>query len=166
MKLKISILISSILLLFSCQRDEGEIQDIDQVLKLYMENAGGQDLLNNKIPGSFTNVSLLDILSVKDQLPISGYSLLKDSDTATYLDYPAGAIRLKLDSLSNDNEQIYYSQFIIRLTEKDVLIPDDDTIKIEYSSTASLFQISRLWYNGVLKFTKVKGKPNTVKIVK
>ena len=165
MKLKISIILSTILLMFSCQRDDTETQTIDQVLKLYMRSADNPDLLNNKIKGSYTNVSLLDLLREKDSIAISGNSLLKDSDTITYLDYPAGAVRLKIDSLSNDDEQTYYSQFAIKLT-KTATDSDTDLIKIEYKSTPSLFQISKLWYNGELKFTKVQGQPNIVRIIK
>lgn len=168
MKLRISIIFSALVLLFSCQRDQEETQEIDQVLKLYMKSADNPDLLNSRIKGSYTNVSLLDILGERDLIPISGYSLLKDSDTITYLDYPAGAIRLKLDSLSSDDQQIYYSQFVIKLskTVNTTTTEVNDTIKIEYTSTASLFQISKLWYNGVLKFTKTQGQPNIVTIVK
>lgn len=164
MKLKISIILSAVFLLFSCQRDETETQTIDQVLKLYIKNSAGQDLLNPKIKGSYTSASLLDLLGVKDSIAISGYSLLKDSDTVTYLDYPAGAIRLK-DSLSSDDVQTYYSQFAIKLV-KTATDSDTDLIKIEYKSTPSLFQISKLWYNGELKFTKIPGQPNIVRIVK
>ena len=169
MKLKLLTILSTIFLLFSCQRDEAETQTIDQVLTLYMKNAAGQDLLNSKIDGSYTSVSLFDILGVRDLMPISGYNLLKDVDTMTYLDYPAGAIRLKIDSLSNENEETYFSRFVIRLSRPSnstTPLVDDDTIKIEYKSTPSLFQISKLWYNGDLKFTKIQGEPNIVTIVK
>ena len=169
MKLKLLTILSTIFLLFSCQRDEAETQTIDQVLTLYMKNAAGQDLLNSKIDGSYTSVSLFDILGVRDLMPISGYNLLKDVDTITYLDYPAGAIRLKIDSLSNENEETYFSRFVIRLSRPSnstTPLVDDDTIKIEYKSTPSLFQISKLWYNGDLKFTKIQGEPNIVTIVK
>lgn len=167
MKLKISIILSTILILFSCQRDEAEVQIIDQVLKLYMNSAAtGQDLLNPKIEGSYTTPVLQDLLGDRDLQPISGYSFPKDADTVVYMDYPAGAIRLKIDSLSNDEQQIYYSRFVIKLLKKDEVLPDYDTIKIEYKSTPSLFQISKLWYNDELKFTKNQGGQNIVKIVK
>jgi len=165
MKLKISILLAATILLFSCQRDQEETQTIDQVLKLYIKNSTNPDLLNPKIKGSYTSASLLDLLGAKDSIAITGYSLLKDSDTITYLDYPAGAIRLKIDSLSNDDEQIYYSLFALKLA-KSATSSDKDLIKIEYRSTPSVFQISKLWYNGELKFTKVPGQPNIVEIVK
>ncbi len=168
MKLKISIILSSIFLLLSCQRDEGETQVIDQVLKLYMSSATtGQDLLNSNIDGSYSAVVLQDLLGTRDLQTISGYTFPKDADTVVYMDYPAGAVRLKIDALSNDIEQTYYSKFVIKLSTKDAVLPDDyDTIRIEYTSTPSLFQISKLWYNDELKFTKTKGQPNIVKIVK
>ncbi len=57
---------------------------------------------------------------------------------------------------------------IIRLskTVDEETVVDDDTIKIEYNWTPSLFQLSKLWYNKELKFTKVQGQPNIVTIVK
>lgn len=157
------------MLLFSCQRDEQETQTIDQVLKLYMTSAAtGQDLFNSNIEGSYSTPALLDLLGEKDLQIISGATFPKDADTLVYMDYPAGAARIRIDSLSNDNEQTYYSRFIIRLprTINEVVVNDDDTIKIEYKSTPSLFQISKLWYNDKLKFTKVPGKANIVRIVK
>jgi len=167
MKLRISIILSTILILFSCQRDETDVQIIDQVLKLYMKSATtGQDLLNPNIEGSYTTPVLQDLLGDRDLQAISGYTFPKDADTVVYMDYPAGAIRLKIDSLSNDEQQIYYSRFVIKLLKKDEVLPDYDTIKIEYKSTPSLFQISKLWYNDQLKFTKVQGQPNIVTIVK
>ena len=169
MKLKISIIISSILLLFSCQRDEADVQVIDQVVKLYMSSATtGQDLLNPKITGSYSTPTLLDLLGERDLQPISGYTFPKDADTLVYMDYPAGAIRLKADSVSTADREIYYSKFVISLqkTVNSALVRDDDTIQVEYISTPSLFQISKLWYNDELKFTKIPGKPNIVTIVK
>lgn len=168
MKPNIFTFLIAIFLLLSCQRDEVETQAIDQVLTLYMKSATNPDLLNSKIPGSFTSVRLLDNLGERDLIPISGYSLVKDADTLTYIDYPAGAIRLKIDSLSNDDEQTYYSQFVLELTrtENSIVRTYNDIIKIEYKSTPSLFQISKLWYNGLLTFTKTQGQPNIVTIVK
>ncbi|RRQ47060.1 hypothetical protein [Chryseobacterium sp. SC28] len=169
MKPKFSIFLLAIVLLFSCQNDDGDTQSIDQVLRLYMRSSTtGQDLLNPKIEGSYSTPVLLDLLGERDLQSISGYSFLKDADTVVYLEYVAGAVRLKIDSLSDDTEQTYYSKFIIRLpkTVNTLVVNDDDTIKIEYKNSPSLFQISKLWYNDELKFTKVPGQPNTVKIVK
>ncbi|WP_379966558.1 hypothetical protein [Epilithonimonas sp. UC225_85] len=168
MKLKISIILSAVILLFSCQRDEDEIQAIDQVLKLYMHNADGQDLLNSKIPGSYSTPTLLDLLGEENEQAVSGYTFPKDADTVVYMDYPAGAIRLLRDSSISPEQKTYYSRFIIRLpkTINNVVVNDDDTIEIEYNWTPSLFQLSKLWYNKELKFTKIQGQPNIVRIVK
>lgn len=167
MKLKISIILSAFILLLSCQRDEEDTQVIDQVLRLYLKNAAGQDLLNNKISGSYTSASLLDLLGDRDLQPVSGYTFARDADTVVYLDYPAGAIRLLTDSVNSD-QKTYESRFVLRLskTTTPATPDDDDTIRIQYSWTPSLFQISKLWYNGDLKFTKAAGQPNIVTIVK
>jgi hypothetical protein len=78
MKLKISIILSAIVLLFSCRGDGDDVQTIDQVLRLYVKNSTGQDLLNSKIPGSYSSVTLLDQLDeITANKPISGYSLSK-----------------------------------------------------------------------------------------
>jgi len=170
MKLRISIILATVVLLFSCRGDnEDDVQIIDQVLMMYVKSStNGQDLLNPKIKNSYSNVTLLDLLDpVVAQKPISGQTFPKDADTIVYMDYAAGAIRLKIDSQSNESEQTYYSKFLIKFSVKDAVLPDDyDTIRIEYKSTPSLFQISNLWYNDKLKFTKVPGKRNIVTIVK
>lgn len=167
MKLRLSIIVAALVLLLSCQRDEEDIQVIDQVLKMYVQNSAGQDLLNSKITGSYTSVNLLDLLGETALVSVSGFSLIKDSDTVTYLDYPAGAVRLKRDSLS-PTLKTYYSKFIIRYskTVNSQTVTDDDTIEIDYKWTPSLFELSTLKYNNQLKFTKVPGQPNVVKIVK
>ncbi|WP_333851427.1 hypothetical protein [Epilithonimonas sp.] len=172
MKLRISIILTALILLFSCRGDnEEDVQVIDQVLTLYVKSAtNDQDLLNSKIPGSYSSVSLLDLLDETiANKPISGQTFVKDADTVVYMDYPAGAIRLLKDSISPELKT-YYSNFIIRYSKKvnDVVVTNfaSDTILIEYSWTPSLFQISKLWYNNDLKFTKVPGQRNVVQIVK
>ncbi len=156
-----------ILTLICCQRDDEETQVIDQVLKLYMKNSDGQDLLNPSIKGSYSTPTLLDLLGQKDLQVISGYTFLKDADTIVYMDYAAGAVRRLRDSIS-PQQKTYYSKFVIRLpkTINEVVVNDNDTIEIEYNWTPSLFQISKLWYNDKLKFTKAQGQPNIVTIVK
>ena len=167
MKLRLSIIVTALVLLCACQRDEEDIQVIDQVLKMYVHNSAGQDLLNNRIKDSYSSVSLLDLLGETALVPVSGFSLIKDSDTVTYLDYAAGAVRLKRDSIGPELKT-YYSKFIIRYskTVNSQTVTDDDTIEIDYKWTPSLFELSSLKYNNQLKFTKVSGQPNVVKIVK
>lgn len=150
-----------------CRGDENEYQVIDQVLKMYVRSASNPDLLNSKIPGSYTSVSLLDLLSETAQAPISGSSLQKDSDTITYLDYAAGAVRELKDSISPELKT-YRSRFLIRYskTMNSQTVNDDDTIEIEYRWTPSLFELSKLWYDNQLIFTKVEGQPNMITIIK
>jgi len=157
--------------LVCCRGDEDDIQTIDQVLTLYVKSPTGQDLLNSKITGSYSSVALLDLLDDVSLKTISGQTFVKDADTVVYMDYPAGAIRLLKDTDTSDpEEKIYYSDFIIRYSKKvnNVIVTDydSDTIRIEYSWKPSLFQISKLWYNDELKFTKVPGQRNVVNIIK
>lgn len=167
MKLRFSIIVSTFIVLISCRGDQEDFQVIDQVLKMYVKSVSNQDLLNNKIPGSYSSVSLLDLLSETALTPVSGFSLLKDSDTITYLDYAAGATRLLKDSISPELKT-YRSRFIIRYskTSNSQTVNDDGIIEIEYKWTPSVFELSKLWYDNELKFTKVTGQPNIVTIVK
>ncbi|UQB68228.1 hypothetical protein [Epilithonimonas zeae] len=169
MKLRISIILTAVVLLFSCRGDEENVQAIDQVLMLYVRSAtNNQDLLNSKIDGSYSTVALLDQLDeTTANKPITGYSLLKDADTVVYMDYAAGAVRELKDSISPELKT-YRSRFIIRYskTVNSQTVNDDDIIEIEYNWTPSLFQISKLWYDNELKFTKVPGQRNVVQIVK
>ncbi len=150
-----------------CRGDENDYQIIDQVLKMYVRSASNPDLLNSKIPGSYTSVSLLDLLSETAQAPVSGSSLQKDLDTITYLDYAAGAVRRLKDSISPELK-IYRSKFLIRYSKKtnSQTVNDDDTVEIEYRWTPSRFELSKLWYDNQLIFTKVPGQPNIVTIIK
>lgn len=160
-----------LLALVSCRGDEEDTQTIDQVLKLYVKNSAEQDLLNSKIPGSYSSVALLDLLDeTTANKPITGQTFPKDADDVVYMDYPAGAVRLLKDIVtSNPDEKIYYSNFIIqyfKIVNSVSTLSSQDTIRIEYSWTPSLFQISKLWYNEELKFTKTQAGPNIVTIVK
>lgn len=174
MKLRISIILAAVVLLLSCRGDnEGDGQVIDQVLMLYVKSAAnGQDLLNSKIDGSYSAVALLDRLDpTTANKPITGQTFPKDADTVVYMDYPAGAIRLLKDTVTSDpEEKIYYSNFLIRYSKVVNEVTDIDyrvdTIRIEYSWKPTIFQISKLWYNDELKFTKVPGQRNIVEIIK
>lgn len=154
--------------LISCRGNEADVQQIDQVVNLYFKDASGKDLLNTKLSGTYNTVKLLDLNGLTDQVPISSFSLKKDMDTVNYIDYASGAKRLLQDSLSPKNKT-YRSDFIISLTKNiDPLntITIQDTIKIEYTWTPALFQISKFYYNKKLRFTKVPGQPNIITIIK
>ena len=148
----------------SCRSDEDSVQKIDQVINLYIDS-GGQDLLNVKMPGSYVSSSMNDVYGLTDNAPVS-FTIKKDADTISYIEYLAGAKRIGINS--SGTSKTYESKVALFLTKKvnDSNRVTNDTITIQYLSTPELFQVSKLWYNGVLQFTKVEGQPNTVKIVK
>ena len=148
----------------SCRSNEDSVQRIDQVINLYIDSLG-QDMLNSKVPGSYTNSRMNDVYGLTDNAPVS-FIIKKDEDTISYIEYLAGAKRVGIDS--SGTSKTYESKVALFLTKKvnDSNRVSNDTITIQYLSTPELFQVSKLWYNGVLQFTKVEGQPNTVKIVK
>ena len=148
----------------SCRSDDDSVQRIDQVVNLYIDSLG-QDMLNSKVPGSYTNSRMNDVYGLTDNAPVS-FTIKKDADTISFIEYLAGAKRIGIDS--SGTSKTYESKVALFLTKKvnDTNRVTNDTITIQYLSTPELFQVSKLWYNGVLQFTKVEGQPNTVKIVK
>lgn len=149
----------------SCRTDDRVIQNIDQVMNIYIDSAG-QDMLNNTIKGSYTNIQWNDVYGLLDNSPVS-YLNRKDVDTLNFLEYVAGARRVGVDSVGD--RKIYESKIEFRLTKK---ITDSlnavttDMMTIQYLSTPEVFQVSKVWYNDVLFFTKVQGEPNIIKITK
>ncbi|MDN3605949.1 hypothetical protein [Kaistella yonginensis] len=148
----------------SCRSDEDSVQKIDQVINLYIDSLG-QDMLNTKLTGSYISSTMNDVYGLTDNAPIS-ISIKKDADTINYIEYLAGAKRIAIDSTANS--KTYESKIALNLTKKiaDANRITNDTMTIQYLSTPNFFQVSKIWYNGVLQFTKVEGQPNTVKIVK
>ena len=148
----------------SCRSNEDSVQRIDQVINLYIDSLG-QDMLNSKVPGSYSNSRMNDVYGLTDNAPVS-FTIKIDADTISYIEYLAGAKRIGIDS--SGTSKTYESKVALFLTKKvnDTNRVTNDTITIQYLSTPKLFQVSKLWYNGVLQFTKVEGQPNTVKIVK
>lgn len=151
--------------LISCRNDDRDVQKIDQIIHLYIDSAG-QDMLNSNIPGSYVNVQGNDEYGLVDSAPVN-FSNKKDADTVNYLEYLAGARRIGIDSVG-DNKN-YESKIALILTKKvnnttNAVIKD--ILTIQYSSTPTAFQVSKVYYNNILKFTKVEGEPNIVKITK
>lgn len=149
----------------SCRGEEDSVQKIDQVIHIYIDSLG-QDMLNTKIAGSYISSSMNDVYGETDSAPVS-ILLKKDADTINYIEYLAGAKRIGIDS--TEGSKTYESKVALFLTKK---INDstrritNDTVTIQYLSTPNLFQVSKIWYNGILQFTKVDSQPNTVKIAK
>lgn len=168
MKPNVVLLFLITILFFSCRKeDENDVQKIDQVINIYLKDTSGKDLLNANLSGSFTSVSAQDLNADKALQSISGFSVVKDKDTIAYIDYAAGAKRVITDSVSATQKK-YRSDFYLNLskTVNKVVVTDTDTLKIEYNWSPTLFQVSKLWYNNKLVFTKVDGQSNIIRIVK
>lgn len=149
----------------SCRNNDDSVQQIDQIINLYIDSAG-QDMLNTKIKGSYINSRMNDVYGLTDTAPVS-FTIRKDADTLNYIEYLAGAKRIAVDSTANS--KTYESKITLFLTKK---INDstnkitNDVIKIQYFSTPEVFQVSKVWYNDTLRFTKVANEANIVKIPK
>lgn len=154
-----------VLAFLSCRNDDLEVQQIDQILQVYIDSAG-QDMLNSNLKGGYTNISMNDVYGITDSAPVS-FSQKKDADTISYIEYVAGSRRVLVDSATS--QKIYESKIALAMTK---VINDstkyaiNDTMIIHYNSSPTLFQVAKVWYNGQLKFTKVQDQPNIVKIVK
>lgn len=149
----------------SCRDDDRVVQKIDQVMQLYIDSAG-QDMLNNSIPGSYNNIQWNDVNGLLDNAPVS-YSNRKDIDTVNFLEYVAGARRVGIDSVGD--RKTYESKIALLLTKRitdSTSAVTNDTMTIQYLLTPEVFQVSKVWYNNVLSFTKVEGEPNIIKIKK
>jgi len=149
----------------SCRNEDENIQRIDQIIQLYIDSAG-QDMLNFKIPGSYTDISINDVYGLTDTAPVA-FSLKKNADTVSYLEYVAAAKRITIDSTATF--QTYESKLALQLTKKvndSTNLVTNDTMKIQYQSTPEIFQVSKIWYNNELKFTKTDQLLNVVKISK
>ncbi|KPH12038.1 hypothetical protein [Chryseobacterium sp. ERMR1:04] len=153
--------------LLSCKReDDDSIQKIDQILDLYMKNNAGQDLLNGKKAGSFSSYAVNDIFGDADNSPVS-IPLKMTSDSLFYMEYITGAKRKILDSVSPEN-RTYYSRLALSLrrTVNNVADTVNDVVEIQYHWTPTVFEVSKVYYNGTLRFTKQPGGLNVVTIVK
>ena len=148
-----------------CRSDEESVQKIDQVINLYIDSLG-QDMLNDKLPGSYISSTMNDVYGLTDNAPVS-FTLKKTVDTINYVEYLAGARRIGIDSTGSS--KTYESKIALKLTKKindSTRAITNDTLTIQYLSPPDIFQVSKIWYNNTLQFTKVEGLPNTLKIVK
>lgn len=156
-----------ILLFVSCRNDSAEVQKIDQGINIYIKNANGVDLLNPKLNGSYTTIGAQDLNAAKALQSISGITVKKDKDTVSYLEYYSGAVRVLKDSIS-PSQKVYQSDFYLNLSKtiNNNIVTDVDTVSVEYSWSPSVFQVSKIWCNQKLAFTKIDGQANIIKIVK
>ncbi len=151
--------------LFSCRQDESGIQKIDQILSVYIEK-DNVDMLNSSLPQAYTRLSYNDVYGLLDNSPVNIPNKI-DANGIHYLEYLAGAVRRRVDS--SETTKTYESKIALALTTKvndSVNTIENDTMIIRYLSTPEIFQISEVFYNGSLEFTKTPGAANVVKLKK
>lgn len=155
-------------LLFSCNSDEDSLQRIDQKIQFYFRDAAGNDLLiPNKI-GAYSTVTWDDELALQDNAAVT-VNRTEISDSVYVLEYLAGATREFVKD-SSDGSKIYRSLIEVSLVKKisdtENEEEDLDTLEIEYRMHPSVFEVSKVFYNSELKFSKVQGQPNVVTVIK
>lgn len=154
----------------SCSRDDDSLQRIDQVLNVYINSSTNPDLLNAKKKGSYTSYSVNDVFGSRDNSPVI-IPLKMTQDSLFYMEYIAGAKRRRMDSISPDNPGTgtsFFSRMDIAFTRK----KDDNTteqivdrLEVQYRMSSSLFQVSKVLYNGVEKFSKEENAPTSINVV-
>ncbi len=155
------------LAVLSCRTGDDELQQIDQILDIYMKNGAGRDLLHQKKDQTYFTYSMNDVNGIKDVAPVSS-SLRATADSTLFIEYIAGARRIGVDTL-DPNNKTYRSVIALSLIKRlNATIQDtiNDTLRIEYRMTPSVFEVSKVYYNDTLRFTKTPGSPNVVTIVK
>lgn len=153
--------------LLSCRSDDDSLQKIDQLFNLYMKNSAGQDLLNSKKSGSYTAISMNDVNGTTDVAPVT-FSLKMTADSTYFIEYLASAKRITIDSISPE-DRTYESEIDLSLSKPGTSTTPDvtvDRLRIQYHWTPTLFEVSKVFYNDELKFTKEANLPNVVTIVK
>ncbi len=151
----------------SCRTGDDDIQQIDQILNIYMKNGAGRDLFHKKKDLTYFTYSLNDVNGVADIAPVSS-TLKATADSTLFIEYIAGAKRVGLDTLDPGNKT-YQSEIKISLVKhlnNTILDTIDERLRIEYHMTPSVFEVSKVYYNDTLRFTKQPGSPNVVTIVK
>lgn len=148
MKWKVLLLIIFISVVFSCNREEMSIPKIEQVIRMYVKDTAGSDLLNSELPGSFTSVKFFDLKDVYDQTPVNTFNARQDNSGITFLEYTAGAKRILVDSVS-PAQKTFLSEMAVVFTKSvnGQPVVETDTLSIEYSWTPELFTVSQIRYN-------------------
>ena len=151
----------------SCRNDDDDLQKIDQILNIYMKNGTGRDLFHKKKDTTYFTYSLNDVNGATDNAPVSA-SLKATADSTLYMEYIAGAKRIGLDTL-DPNNKTYHSVITVSLIKhlnSTILDTIDEKLEIQYRMTPTVFEVSKVYYNDTLRFTKQPGSPNVVTIVK
>jgi hypothetical protein len=151
----------------SCSTGDDELQRVDQILNIYMKNKAGRDLFHQKKDLTYFTYSFNDVNGVADLAPVSS-TLKATTDSTLFIEYIAGAKRVGIDTLNAENKT-YQSRITVSLIKRlnnTILDTINEDLKIEYRMTPSVFEVSKVYYNDTLRFTKQEGSPNVVTIVK
>ncbi|MDR6406226.1 MULTISPECIES: hypothetical protein [Chryseobacterium] len=152
----------------SCRNgDDEDLQKIDQIINIYMKNDAGRDLFHKKKDTTYFTYSMNDVNGDKDIAPVSS-SLKATSDSTLFIEYIAGAKRVGLDTL-DPNNKTYHSVITVSLLKhlnNTVIDTISEELEIQYRWTPSVFEVSKVYYNDTLRFTKTPGSSNVVTIVK
>lgn len=169
--MKKNILFFTILLclcgVYSCNRSDEDVQYIDQLLNIYIKDASGEDLLKGDEVGTYIGFAANDNFGITDNAPVA-FAKKTDAGGINYLEYLAGAKREILDSFSPD-QKTYHSSIRLNFTQKvndNTNVSLSDTLRVIYNWTPHVFEVSKVYYNGVLKFTKQPNQPNIITVVK
>lgn len=150
-----------ILLAASCRQGEDDVQAIDQVLRIYVQDEAGNDLLDKEEETSLFSVNLVDLDASTANVPVSAMKK-KDSLKGYYYEYISGAVRT-LES-EDAEAQSYYSTLGIRFQNELDSEIDQDTLRFDYKLTPRLFSLEQVWLNQDLVFTRDVNKQNELVI--
>ena len=164
MKLNNLLLLLLLLGLPACRGEGDTVQQIDQVLKIYVKNATGKDLLKKDSPEAYYSVELKDLGALRDRVSLS-VTQKTDTDLVDYKEYIAGAIRT-LQTGGNEMIKIYKSDIAVQFKTTASAEIQEDVMRIYYEWTPERFQIKSIIYNNVPIFQKIDGQPNSITIVK
>lgn len=151
----------------SCRGGDDDIRKVDQIISIYMRNGSGRDLFHKKKDTPYFTYSLNDVNGIQDNAPV-GSSLKATADSTLFIEYIAGAKRVGLDTL-DPNNKTYHSVITVSLIKRlnnTILDTIRDRLEIQYRMTPSVFEVSKVYYNDTLRFTKQPGGLNVVTIVK
>lgn len=158
---KFHFLLVFFLLMASCRQDEDSVQVIDQVLRIYVQDQTGNDLLAPEAESSLFSVNLVDLDANTANVPVRAMKKL-DSVKGYYFEYVSGAVRT-LESEDSETEN-YYSTMGIRFQDQAESEIDQDTLRLDYKLTPSLFSLEEVWLNQNLVFKKEANKQNELVI--
>ncbi|WP_340299392.1 hypothetical protein [Riemerella anatipestifer] len=158
-----------LLLVFSCRKEDAEVQYIDQTIDIFLKDTSGRDLLNTNTSQNRASFTLSDLGGEYSSVNLSsGFSRKMGVDSIYYIQYISGATRNLKDSVSPSLK--YYQSDIAfnwqrKLTDSTSSL-EIDTMRVIYSWQPSLFQVKEIFWNNNQVFSKQSQTSNVITIVK